>query len=86
MSHVIYDFRSNALSKDKNVMLNSMNADGSIDVVLAGAVPSKKDLVLLTLSQNGTDTDTEWQVDSVHVPSDHSPNVCHAILKFNKNI
>ena len=85
MSHAIHDFRTAALSKEKNVMLNSMNADGTIDVVLAGVLPSKKDNVLLTLSQDGVDTDTSWSVESVK-PSENGQAVCHAILKFNKNI
>lgn len=82
----IYDFRTNALSKDKNVMLNSMNADGTIDVVLAGEVPAKHEHVLLTISQDGEDTDTQWSVQSVKPNSDSTAKVCHAILKFEKNL
>ena len=85
-STTIHDFRTTALINDRNVMLNSMNADGTIDVVLAGVLPLQHDHVLLTVSQDNTDTDTQWTVVTVKEGTDHSKMVCHAILKFEKNI
>lgn len=85
MTTTIHDFRAAALTKERNIMLNSMNADETIDVVLAGVVPSKHDHVLLTIQQDGEERDTQWRVESA-THSDTKEDVCHAILKFEKNV
>ncbi len=82
----IYDFREKALTNDKNVLLNAVNPDNTIDIVLAGALPSVGDYVQLTITQENTDVETQWIVLSVKDSSNHNKKACHAILKLDKNL
>ena len=78
-----YDFRFEALNQEKNILLNSRDVNGNMDVVLFGRNVQVGERILLTLlGQESEEIESAWRVSTVSESHNHGRAAYHCFLTY----